>query len=150
MTNDWTAGQVEARLIEWWETLCKLPDKELGWLYGSKTYWPDIRREYLEVWVNALEAEGRHDDMKSPHVPATPDEIKRYEDASTWFSWLPRTSDKKLVALVIYKMRYQSRIHWDEVGRKLEFRAHRSTVKRRYERCIDLMICHLNAREISH
>lgn len=110
----WTPEAVEARLIEWAAVLRKLPDREMHWLYSSNTFWPEIKRDDLEVWVNALEKQGRHEDMEEPRVPATSAEIARYQEASQWFAYLPQVQDRKLVtAVVVWKMFNPHRV---EVG----------------------------------
>jgi hypothetical protein len=141
----WTRSAVEARFIHWVEVLRKLPDREIGWLYGSQTYWPKISRGPSEISADAVEHKGKYEQPAPVRRPASCNDIALYEETSNWFGLLPRPSDRRLVTAVATLKIYRSRIDWEIVKRNTELRGyHYTTLKRRYEAALDLVAGKLN------
>jgi hypothetical protein len=142
----WTREAVEARFVHWIETLRKLPDREIGWLYGSRTYWPEIPRTQAEIFAAAVENEGKYNPPPPVRRPANAGDIALYEETSGWFVFLPRLSDRRLVTAVVTLKIRRSRIDWEMVRRNTELRGfHYTTLKRRYLSALDLVANNLNA-----
>lgn len=136
----WTPEQVEARLIEWAHVRRIEPDREYGWLYDSGTYWPEIKRDDLEVWVNALDKAGRHEDMEEPRVPSTPEEISRADASGMWLLFLPDIGDRRIVtSVVVWKMfnPRKERIAWDEIRFHRDVRGGSRLLRRNYKNALE-------------
>lgn len=142
----WTRDTVEARFIHWIETLRKLPDREIGWLYGSRTYWPTILRSQAEISDAAEESDAKSGAPPPFRRYANAGDIALYEETSGWFSFIPRISDRRLVTAVVTLKIRRSRIDWEMVRRNTELGGyHYTTLKRRYLSALDHVANNLNA-----
>lgn len=134
----WTPDRVAERVIDWADTLSRLPDREHAWLYGQQTYWPATLREAQDVFAHAVENGGRHEDLPPPFVPAERDAITRFWEVTEWLYWIERPMDRKLVAAVgIVLARWRSdKVRWGVVKNITGLRLHYTTLQRRYDKAL--------------
>ena len=144
-TPEWTREAVEARFVHWIETLKKLPDREQAWLYGSQTWWPKIRLSPLEMFAQAVQNGGRRAPAQPVRLPASPADIKAYEETSLWFTWLARPEDRRLVSAVAALKCRRSRVDWVAARRLARLPDyHYTTLRRRYDAALDAVAARLN------
>ena len=144
--EEWTPGRVEQRVIEWADTLWRLTDREHGWIYGQKTFWPETLREIQDVFSNAVENDGKHEDMLPPRLPATSQAVDHFYETSEWFLWLPDIRDRRIVTAVAdWLRRPYARINWYFVQRVSGVFLHPRTMRRLYLNAL----CDI-ARQLNH
>jgi hypothetical protein len=144
----WTPDIVEERLIDWADTLRRLPDREHAWLYGQKTYWPVTLREAQDVFSAAVENGGRHEDMSTPFMPADREAIARFWETTEWFFWIERPHDRKLAAAVALCQACwkTDKVRWGWVKNVTGLRVHYTTLQRRYDKALSIMAQRLAGR----
>lgn len=131
--------QIEAHLREAFQTLRALPDKEWSWLTsGQRSSWPDTLREAAQVFANAVEQGGRHEDMRVPRLPPTPVQIDRMLPTLLWLRGAER-HEKIAVAMRAIDQ------PWSRISRTLGVSRYRA--KRAYARGIESAFVELVYRQ---
>ena len=105
----WTPEMVEERLAEFFDTLARLPDTERP--AGYRAYWPDMRRNRLDVLAVAVER-GKFEDMQVVEGPPDPGAIDRMVATYQWFVWLSRKQ------IHVIRDRLQAQFPWWRVAAK--------------------------------
>jgi hypothetical protein len=141
----WTSELVEKRLIEAADTLRRMSDREWGWLYKSKTYWPDVKQTEAEIFSNAVENGGLHAAMEEPYVPAARDAIGRYWETVDWYKFVKEPADRKITwAVAVSLTRPNKLVSWGMVKNSTGIYLHYTTLARRYKSAVDDMVRGLN------
>ena len=142
----------DALCLAMW-TLRRMPDREMGWLYGSdRAKWPEVRKDYhgdtnpaVPKGTKLQPTKGREIDyatqvlLKSRPTAA---EITAMQPALDMLQLLPDIADKKLLSAVAWHWDGEvgGSIYWDAVRPWLKGRlatAHSRTLKRHYDRSLD-------------
>lgn len=93
---DLALEDIRERLHEAIQAIAAQPDRERGWL-RVKSGMPDTLRDPLEVWVNALENEGKHEAMRARRPQPSPEALDRMLPTLQWLRWVePR--DVRIIA----------------------------------------------------
>lgn len=105
------ARDIADQLHEAIRTLAALPDRERRYLNNRVTAWPEPLREIGEVFAVAVEAGGRHEDMRARRDPPSPEAIDRMLPCLMWLRWLDRRQRQVVTGRA-------HRIAWWKLGAK--------------------------------
>lgn len=146
-------SRLETALCQAFWTLRRLPDRELGWIYGSdRAKWPEVRKDYHRdhnppppKGATLQPTNGRDMDYATQvlvKIRPTAAEISAMQPALDMLQLLPDNADKKLVSAVLWHWQGEpgGYIYWAEIRPWLRGRlvtAHRRTLMRHYERSLD-------------
>lgn len=137
VAEQWTADDVEQRLEEAIDTLRRLPDRERGMLRSMRSHWPDVVRDWADVWGEAVAA-GQFRAM-SVH-PGAPDAaaIDRMDETLPWLGWLDHQKRRVVWARI-------NGANWWVIAGLI--RKGERTARRRYEDGLSFIAARLNARQ---
>lgn len=146
----WTFETVEARLIEAWGYLLRLPDRERAWLSsGTMGLWRQAGTSEREAWANyRIDGADYHADAVRPSMGLTVAQVTRMDEALGWLDHV-RPVDRKLVghALRVRAAGY-SAVPWEKIRRELRWDAAADTLRKRYGRALYRIGAALNAAEV--
>ncbi|NYT43119.1 hypothetical protein HZY97_20255 [Sphingomonas sp. R-74633] len=134
---------VEARLVEAWGFLLRMPDRERGWL-RVKALWPDIRRtrEDFRNWDAKL------DQGIEPRKPGLRTaEVDKMEEALGWLR-VVKERDRKLIGVVLGQLQRADDPEWSAVAHAFGGEASSDAYRKRYGRAITAICNSLNTAEI--
>lgn len=129
----WTFAAVEERLVEAWEFLGRMPDREAGWLkVGVSSIYRAIVREWNDYWQT---------DDKPVRLGLRTAEVDRMNEALDWLEHV-RPADRKLVGFVLQALaRGHADPPWGGLCRPMGWGGHPDALRKRYSRAIT-RICH--------
>lgn len=136
-----TFDLVEARLVEAWGYLLRLPDREIGW-HRLKASWPDVRRHT---------AFGDYGDMEPDAKPKLPGlrtaEVDRMEEALGWVEWVAE-QHRPLIGVVLGMLQRADRPDWDWISGKVDGDPGSDACRKRYSRAVTRICERLNGAEV--
>lgn len=145
----WSFEGVEARLVEAWGFLRRMPDRERGWL----------RPGVMSLWrlITLTEREAREqyqidsDDYHRDALPRPPGlrtvEVDRMSEALDWMRFVPER-DRKLVGLAIAELeRGAKQVPWRRLLAPMGLKLGVHGLRKRYSRAITAIVLGLNAAE---
>jgi len=149
----WDKEQVEAKLIEAFWTLSRLPDHELQW-FKVKACWVDYPEEY-----------GEEKQDTPPVSRPSRRELAEWQEVTEWLRWIENADHQRLVAVCVVVRRGQQRtwndyhpvqkIRWDRVeieyarinqGRKYPYKTR--AMRRHYMDALDTIAAKLRERDM--
>jgi hypothetical protein len=136
----YTFRLVEDRLIEAWQMLMRLPDREAGWLSsGTMSVWRMVTREVGDAAA---------DDAPMARTSLTSREVDRMNETLAWLD-LAEEGERKLIGLAIRQLASgASRVRWRELNRHFgRTRGTGELLRKRYSRAIMKICMRLNPAE---
>ena len=141
-----TFDAIEARLLEAWGFLRRLPDREAGWV-RVKALWPALRRHTMF---------GDYGDMESDAPRSLPGltvaEVARMEEAFAWVETVdPR--ERKLIGMVLRRMDREGAARPAWLDAALDWRRETGeavqpdTLRMRYGRALRSICRHVETRK---
>lgn len=136
-----TFEAVEARLVEAWGYLLRMPDREGAW-QRLRANWPDVRRH------NHFGDYGDMDPDARPRPPGLRTaEVDRMEEALGWVEWVGER-DRRLIGVVLGQLQRVDRPEWEAVARRIDASVRPDAYRMRYGRALYRICRRLNAAEI--
>lgn len=135
----WTFDAVEARLVEAWGFLGRMPDREAAWLRGGvSSIYRSIVREWNDYWQT---------DDKPVRLGLRSAEVDRMNEALGWLDHV-RPADRKLVGFVLQALaRGYSDPPWRGLCRPMGWGGHSDALRKRYSRSITRIAHVLNVAD---
>lgn len=131
---------VEDRLIQAFETLAQLPDRERGWLrVGTMRLWREVLPERVDIDCEPTPAR--------PGVSRA--ELARMEQALGWCEWLGG-EDRRVVGAAIDWQRQGRQLDWPAIRRKLRSERTTDALRKAYSRALSRICGRLNAGTGKH
>ena len=133
----WTTDNVREFIIEAADTLHRLPDPERGYLFQTKVCWPLMMKDPGEEFANAVNNNGKWEEVKVRMGPPTREALGRYEMVMGWLQYITGSSevrDRKIVFFACYSMARFKRqtINWSMVQNMIGARLHPRSMRRIY------------------
>ena len=133
-------ADVEARLVEAFEMLGRIPDRERGQLAGGvSAIWRMAMREWGDYSPDT--------EMNRSPTHLSVVEVARMEQALAWCRWL--VPEQRRIVSVVIPMRVvgYAQIGWGDVRRRLRFTIRAEAVRMRYRRALLLITDRVNNGE---
>lgn len=135
----WTFEAVEERLIEAWDFLARMPDREAGWQRaGLSSLYRSIVREWNDYWQT---------DDHPPRLGLRSTEVDRMEQALDWLQHV-RPADRRLIGLALHALsRGAAEVPWRGLCKPMAWGGHPDALRKRYSRSLTRVVMTLNAAE---
>lgn len=142
-----TFDAVEARLVEAWGFLRRMPDPEAAWLRspGASTIYARGQLSRQELWAAYQIDSADYDRDQLPKLPGLRSaEVDRMEETLGWLEWVePR--DRRLVGVVLAQLdRGETRPSWQAARTKLGGGIEPDTLRKRYGRALNAIAVRLS------
>jgi hypothetical protein len=139
----WTFEAVEERLIEAWEFLGRMPDREARFQRVSiSSLYQSIVREWNDYWQT---------DDHPPRLGLRSAEVDRMEQALGWMTGYVRPADRKLVGLALQALaKGAAEVPWRGLCKPMGWGGHADALRKRYSRAITRIANSLNSAENRH
>jgi hypothetical protein len=130
---------VEERLIDAWQLLARMPDRERAWLAsGTMSLWRMVTRDLVE---------GSGDDAPVERSGLTTREVDRMNEALGWLDHVAE-QDRKLIGLAIGQLaRGSARVSWRVILRDMGLKHGRDGLRKRYGRALQQICARLNSAD---
>lgn len=136
-----TFDDVQARLVEAWGYLLRMPDREAGW-HRIKAMWPDMRRHHRFGDYGDMDPDAR---PKQPGLST--DEVDQMAEALGWVEWV-RERDRKLIGLVLGQLQRVAHPEWPAIARQMDPSRSPDAFRKQYARALTRICMRLNSAEI--
>jgi hypothetical protein len=135
----WSFAEVEERMIEAWQLLARMPDRERAWLNVRATDGP-----WDKVVPDRL---GKYEEDAPVRLGLRTAEVDRMETVLGWLRFA-RPADAKLIGLALRQLAHaQAHVDWGLVKKGMAWTGTPDALRMRYGRALTL-ICHsLNSAE---
>lgn len=126
---------VEARLVEAFEVLARLPDPSPGPRLRMMALWREVVPERVDV-----------DQVGSPARPGVSrHELKRMDEALAWCEWLTPEARRVVGAVVNWQAQGRGEIRWTDIRRRLAVETTTEGLRKAYSRSLQRICGKLNA-----
>lgn len=125
----WTFRQVEDRLVEAWDFLCRLPDREAGWLRLSISgLWQQIIRQQADYRDGSFAA--------APRVGLRAVEVDRMDEALGWLDMV-RPADRMVIGHALpWLSRGAVEVPWMQIAADMGWAGTPDALRMRYGRAV--------------